>query len=118
MKNNIAKFGGDPTRITVLGESAGAGSILAHTVSKGGALFNRAITQSPVQVEITPSKQEEIYQKVMSTAGVSTLKALKSLSTAELQKTNALVVGNSAPWAFTVFGVYYRGFASALKGLF
>ena len=47
VKENIAKFGGNPQSITIFGESAGGASVSAHTISKESWLyFDRAIEQS------------------------------------------------------------------------
>lgn len=46
----ISKFGGNPAMVTVMGESAGAASILHHITAYGGAQsnqFDNAILQSP-----------------------------------------------------------------------
>ncbi|KAI0129051.1 Alpha/Beta hydrolase protein [Xylariales sp. AK1849] len=46
----ISRFGGNPDKVTVMGESAGAASILHHITSYGGAggvPFQKAIPQSP-----------------------------------------------------------------------
>jgi para-nitrobenzyl esterase len=48
VRDNIASFGGDPSNVTVFGQSSGAGSITTLMVSpRAAGLFHRAIAQSP-----------------------------------------------------------------------
>ncbi len=47
VKDNIAEFGGDPTKVTLFGHDVGANSILQHlAMSESRDLFSRAILQS------------------------------------------------------------------------
>ena len=47
----IASFGGDPANVAIWGESAGAGSVIQHTVAHGGntqpPLFRALLMNSP-----------------------------------------------------------------------
>ena len=47
VQRNIARFGGDPERVTLAGQSSGARGVCTHLASPGSrGLFHRAITQS------------------------------------------------------------------------
>lgn len=54
VRSNITRFGGDASRTTIAGESAGGASVLAHVVSPTAArLFQRAIVESGAGVGFT-----------------------------------------------------------------
>lgn len=65
VRRNIEAFGGDSANVTIFGESAGAGSVHFHMLSKTSRdLFDRAILQSGTAVAPWSFRQDLEDQKV------------------------------------------------------
>jgi carboxylesterase type B len=91
VQSYISLVGGDPTKVTAMGESAGAGSILHHLVGEGGTLdplFKKAILQSPAYEFMWDRKgtSEEIFQEFAGFAGCpgGSMTCLRSASASAL----------------------------------
>ena len=106
----ISLFGGDSDQVTVIGESAGASSIVFHITSYGGNTklpFQRAIPQSPAfQFNINATAGYELTMEVASNVTgttISTVAELSALDATTLKTINEKTI-LEASWGNIIFG--------------
>ncbi len=88
VKENIAAFGGDPDRITVLGFESGATSIcLLAACERAKGLFQKAyvFNGSPVSAYDSPAASRALAKSLLQETQTATMEELLHLSTEELK---------------------------------
>ena len=90
VRDNIAAFGGDPEKITIMGQSAGAMSVQQHSISPlSEGLFRGAIMSSGGGISkvlsASPAEKHYSYWKTaMAKAGCETLAEFRAIEPAKL----------------------------------
>ncbi len=77
VQTNIAAFGGDPGNVTIMGQSAGGKSVLAHFASPlSRGLFRRGVAMSVyILPDAKPDKARAVAARVASAVGLDGAKA-------------------------------------------
>jgi para-nitrobenzyl esterase len=107
VQRNIGQFGGDPSQVTIFGQSAGGESILIHMVSpQSTGLYKQAIVESGTfwtngaEINALNSKTnaEQIGETFAQSLGYSGPDAI-----AQMRKLSSSEIANATPWPASPF---------------
>jgi len=117
VQRNISAFGGDPSSVTLFGQSAGSVSVCAHITSPTSAgLFHRAILQSgacssgttALSLSAAEAQGQKLAAALKCDAAADPLACLRGKKAQEVNKALALkkglIIGAGATWGPIVDG--------------
>ncbi len=102
VQQNIGAFGGDPSRVTIFGQSAGGESVLIHLVSpQSKGLYSQALVESgpfwahgpTIDNVHSKADAEQIGQDFAQSLGYSGPDAIQ-----KMRKVSAMDIVNASPW--------------------
>ncbi|KAJ7894162.1 Alpha/Beta hydrolase protein [Mycena olivaceomarginata] len=116
VNKHVSKFGGDPSKVTIWGQSAGAGSVIQQVVANGGRtepqLFRGAITSSsflPSQYRFDDPIPEAVFSEALAqtdcAAATDSMACLRAVDATVLEAANNNITSSAFFGTFSVVPV-------------
>nr|WCC58183.1 carboxylesterase [Pharsalia antennata] len=114
IKKNIKNFGGDPDRVTIMGQSAGACSVMYHMVSPmSRGLFHRAVAMSGDSLTLWCSQRypRNVAKDISVHMGLSMENTTSFVEALKRMDSQRLMYGQVVPILINLAQVYQNGLA-------
>ncbi|RAL03905.1 carboxylesterase family protein [Aspergillus ibericus CBS 121593] len=113
VRQHISLFGGNSGQITVMGQSAGGGSIIHQIAARANGTadlpFHQAIIQSPTWYPLSVEQQQSSLRQFLRLLNVSSVEEARRLPSSQLMAANAYQIATTPVYGTFTYGPVVDG---------